>query len=205
MAANLCGADKRSGGPCGRPAGWGTGHVGIGRCKFHGGSTPNHEMSAAVELARRETAMHALPLDIEPHEALLQCVQIAAGWVRYAFERLNELGAGDLVGPVVTTRPLKEEKGAESRSERVEEHGPPAVHIWLKVHGEWSDRLVGYAKIALAAGVEERRVRIAEGQAEILAEFAKNLLRDVGIDPASEKAREVMGRNFRLLAGGLAA
>jgi hypothetical protein len=28
-----CGAKTRSGGQCGRPAGWGTNHPGIGRCK----------------------------------------------------------------------------------------------------------------------------------------------------------------------------
>lgn len=33
----LCGAKNRAGGPCGRPAGWGTPHVGEGRCKLHGG------------------------------------------------------------------------------------------------------------------------------------------------------------------------
>lgn len=37
--ANICGAKKRQGpGACGRPAGWGTNHVGTGRCKLHGGN-----------------------------------------------------------------------------------------------------------------------------------------------------------------------
>lgn len=36
-----CGAKKRQGeGFCTRPAGWGTDHAGVGRCKFHGGATP---------------------------------------------------------------------------------------------------------------------------------------------------------------------
>ena len=29
-------------------AGWGTDHPGIGSCKFHGGSTPNHRTAAAL-------------------------------------------------------------------------------------------------------------------------------------------------------------
>jgi len=33
----LCGAKTRAGTPCRRPAGWGTDHVGEGRCKLHGG------------------------------------------------------------------------------------------------------------------------------------------------------------------------
>lgn len=36
-----CGATAKSTGkPCKRPAGWGTDHVGFGRCKLHGGATP---------------------------------------------------------------------------------------------------------------------------------------------------------------------
>jgi hypothetical protein len=36
-------------------------------------------------------------------------VKLAAGWVQYAFDRLNELDAADLVGATVSTRPLKHE------------------------------------------------------------------------------------------------
>lgn len=34
-----CGANTRAGTPCKRPAGWGTNHVGEGRCKLHGGKS----------------------------------------------------------------------------------------------------------------------------------------------------------------------
>lgn len=36
--SSVCGATKRSGGACRRPAGWGTAHPGTGRCKLHGGN-----------------------------------------------------------------------------------------------------------------------------------------------------------------------
>ena len=35
--SDLCGARKKNGGTCKRPAGWGTDHAGQGRCKLHGG------------------------------------------------------------------------------------------------------------------------------------------------------------------------
>jgi hypothetical protein len=35
-----CGAKTRNGTLCNRPAGWGTKHVGIGKCKLHGGASP---------------------------------------------------------------------------------------------------------------------------------------------------------------------
>ena len=36
----MCGAKTRQGTPCELPAGWGTDHAGVGRCKLHGGATP---------------------------------------------------------------------------------------------------------------------------------------------------------------------
>lgn len=35
----ICGAKTKRGTPCKRPAGWGTNHVGEGRCKLHGGAS----------------------------------------------------------------------------------------------------------------------------------------------------------------------
>jgi len=37
----ICGAKtKKDGTPCQRPAGWGTDHPGVGKCKLHGGASP---------------------------------------------------------------------------------------------------------------------------------------------------------------------
>ena len=46
-----CGGRTTAGGQCGRPAGWGTDHVGVGRCKLHLGNTPNHRKAGARMLA----------------------------------------------------------------------------------------------------------------------------------------------------------
>lgn len=52
----VCGGKTRAGGACGRPAGWGTGHPGVGRCKLHGGKTPTHERAGAREIAESAQA-----------------------------------------------------------------------------------------------------------------------------------------------------
>lgn len=79
-----CGARTRSGGTCGKTAGWGTEHVGIGRCKLHGGCTPTQVKTARAEQARQAVAAFGLPLDVEPHEALREELHRAAdlGFVR---------------------------------------------------------------------------------------------------------------------------
>lgn len=59
-ARPLCGAQRRAreGGRCMRPAGWGTSHLGVDRCKLHGGSTRNHCIAAAKErLAQMATCV----------------------------------------------------------------------------------------------------------------------------------------------------
>ena len=50
-AGEYCNARKTDGsGYCKHEAGWGTDHPGIGRCKFHGGSTPDQEKNIIEEL-----------------------------------------------------------------------------------------------------------------------------------------------------------
>lgn len=48
-----CGAATRSGAPCAKQAGWGTDHVGQGKCRLHGGATPvKHGRYSAIKRPR---------------------------------------------------------------------------------------------------------------------------------------------------------
>jgi hypothetical protein len=62
---NLCGAQRRSGGTCRKPAGSGTNHLGYGACKLHGGCTPaaNTYATALAEPDRARKIFHLLRLD----------------------------------------------------------------------------------------------------------------------------------------------
>lgn len=45
----ICAAKTRSGAPCQKEPGWGTDHVGQGRCRLHGGATPiKHGMRSTI-------------------------------------------------------------------------------------------------------------------------------------------------------------
>ena len=204
----LCDAETRGGSRCKRPAGWGTSHLGVGRCKNHAGSTPSHELHGALELARRRAVVMGQPLEADPHEAILECIRIAAGEVRYASQQIEELEPGEEVGPVTTTRPLKEEKGAEDPDHYVAEFGPPALHIWIKVRHEAMDRLVNYSKIAIACGIAERQVRLAEAHAQELAERMRRFALALGYEPADPKVRQALREAFSgppVIEGRLAA
>jgi uncharacterized protein YjcR len=54
---NICGAKTRAGTPCQQKAGWGTNHVGEGRCKLHGGAStgPPKKNKNAVSTGEHET------------------------------------------------------------------------------------------------------------------------------------------------------
>lgn len=161
-------------------------------------------MAGQLVIARQEATVMGRPLPIDPHEAILQCIAIAAGEVRYASEQIALLELTDAVGPVVTThvRPLKHEKGADDQSETVQEirHEAPALHIWILTRRQAMDRLVQYSATALKAGVEERRVQVAENVGQALADAIRGVLRELGVadDP---RAPAVVRKHLTLVAG----
>ena len=200
----LCEAKTKKGTPCQRGAGYGTKHLGQGRCKFHGGATPNAEVAGQVFLARREAMVMGVPLDIDPLNAILECIRIAAGEVQYASDRIAELDEDEAVGPVTvtTTRPLKEEKGAESESTTVQEVRleAPQLHVWILARRQAMDRLAQYSLAALKAGIEERRVRLAEDQGRQIVEVLKGVLAELGVADRPE-VPAVVRRHLTLIAG----
>jgi hypothetical protein len=218
----FCGAKSQTG-SCRQPPGAGTAHPGVGRCRWHGGSSPQAQLSGQLVIARQEAMVMGTPLPMEPHEAILQCIAIAAGEVRYASEQIAKLELEDAVGMVVTThtRPRKFFGGAEIADDEgtvdgeatavagdrsatgwVTEvkHEAPALHIWITTRRAAMDRLVQYSATALKAGVEERRVRVAESVGQALADAMRGVLLDLGMadDP---RAPAVMRKHLTLLAG----
>ena len=168
----LCGAAKRGGGTCTLTAGHGTTHLGIGRCKFHGGSTPNHERSAQRVQAERDVELFGARRDVHPAEALLELVQWTAGEVDYWRQEVRRLDADDLTWGVTKVKEGGDDRGTT-------EEAKPAIEYVMLVDA--SNRLERYSASALKAGADEAMVRIAEslgGQlAGVLQAFAAAQLR----------------------------
>jgi hypothetical protein len=82
-STELCGSPRKRGGPCGRPAGWGTPHS-TGPCRNHGGLFPtvvkHHARLEALSFARGQLGQE---LDIDPLEGVLVAVKLAYGVVDY--------------------------------------------------------------------------------------------------------------------------
>jgi hypothetical protein len=82
-ALDKCGAKNRQGTPCSRPAGWGTDHVGQGRCKLHGGASPiKHGRYSKVARAKLSSVLEAIEADPDPLNLLpeLQLVRAQAAY-----------------------------------------------------------------------------------------------------------------------------
>jgi hypothetical protein len=157
----ICGANRSgrsSAGPgiCCRPAGWGTDHVGYGHCRWHGGNTPGQvkaaEKEAALVAAREATAIFGLPIDRDPHEALLDLVHKTSGHVEWLANFISDLDT-------------------PSKLTQMTEMG---VEIYQTERKMLSD----FAKAAIAAGVAERKVFLAEQQGRLFASVIQMFLLD---------------------------
>lgn len=156
LPARKCGARKKQGGTCGKPAGWGTDHLGRGRCKLHGGMAPSGRKAAQRQELQDFLSAAAPLLDVDPIEALLYCVRRQSAVVAW----------------------LKVKVAA------VDEAGQAADNAWAQFEQEAVGQLARFAKMALDAGVAERRVRMAERTGETLASALEDALAEADLPPA---------------------
>ena len=141
---------------CVRRAGWGTDHLGIGRCSYHGGKTRNHGKSAQVEQARRDVRLWAGRRDIHPADALLELVQTKAAEVEYWRIRVSEMDEADLTYGVTKNKIGGDDFGTTEESK---------PHVALVMLHEAEVALANFSAASLKAGVDEERVRIAQSKA----------------------------------------
>jgi hypothetical protein len=160
-------------------------------CRMHGGSAG--QVRAAAERRQQDEAaaqavvVYGLPVEVDPHTALLSELWRTAGHVAWLRARIEQLSEETLHGPVGGS-----------------EHGYPReeAHVWVRLYQEERKHFAAVARDCIKAGIEERRIQLAEQQAELIASYTRALLSDLGIDPASEKARVAVRKHLTLVAGG---
>jgi hypothetical protein len=183
------GGVKKSGGPCGRPAGWGTEHVGVGRCKLHFGNTAAEERKAQEIVARRECDMLGVPVEVDPGEALILELWEAAGNVAFYRQLVQQLPTHPIPakrievigGPEdgeVEYEPAKSGIYAPTFHVSGRATGEAKPHILVQLYNDERKHYAAIAAAALRAGVEERRLRMAEEDAgKIFGAQVKALVR----------------------------
>jgi len=196
-------------------------------CKVHGGMAKQNRAAAARRLAEAQasTAVRTLGLrvDVSPAEALLDEVQWTAGHVLWLRGKVQELGdeldfiesnldGSDARGVSVHPAPARHElvwgrkqsthkgSGQWPGTDKVDAAAPS---VWYVLYTQERAHLVTVCTAALKAGVEERRVQLAEKQGELVAQVIRGVLDDLGLTPEQEeRVGLVVPARLRLLAGG---
>ena len=115
---DTCGAETRSGEPCKRRAGWGTKHVGKGRCKQHGGK--DREKGGAPEgedNGNYDTGAFAEKIDadeiIDAFEQVADPNNLDPVWMRLAGEAYARYQRSDDARHLAECRRCLENAGAD--------------------------------------------------------------------------------------------
>lgn len=175
-----CGSRKRdgSGDRCTQTAGWGTDHVGTGKCRLHGGATKSHVAAAKTELARQAVSTYGLPREVDPAVALLEEVHRTAGHVAWLHEKVQAIGEEDLVWGVVEE--VDKGSGEFTGTDTTSAAKP---NIWLELYHRERKHLTDVCKAALAAGIAERQVRLAEQQGALIVGLLQRIFDDLDLSP----------------------
>lgn len=194
--ARKCGARKTDGSAC---PNWAMNGQLV--CHAHGGRAPQAKAKAIERVSElraiKAVETYGLPLDISPGDALLDEVRYTAGHVAWLRERVRELEEDDLVWG----RTEKVRKNA-TEFKGVDTTYGATPNVWLDLYMRERKHLVDVAKAAIAAGIEERKVRLAEQQGQLVATVIRGILGDLKLTPEQrELVAEVVPRRLRALAG----
>ena len=157
-------------------------------CRVHGGRAPQVKAAAARRLAEQAAQQAVrtlgLPVDISPTEALLEEVRWTAGHVAWLRDRVQELQQGDMSWGTTKVKTGGDDAGTTQEAK-------PSV--WYELYTRERTHLIKVCDAAIRAGVEERRVRLAEQQGDLLALAIRQILDAFGLSGDPRVATIVPG------------
>lgn len=150
-------------------------------CHKHGGSAPQVRAKAAARIAEHQARYAAeklaVPIDTTPEQALIDEVKRAAGMVAFYQARIEEIDADDRDSLVWGK--TKEDMSGEFPGPTYE----AVPNVWLQLWNQERDRLTRVATAAIKAGIEERRVKLAEQEGALVAAVIRRILDQLGLTP----------------------
>jgi hypothetical protein len=129
-------------------------------------STAAHRQRAG-ELAFEAVQTLGLDVRVDPARALLEELWRTAGHVVWLRAEIEKMGVGDLVHLT--------ELGTKPRA-------------FMDIYQRERTHYAKVASMALAAGVAERQVKIAEAQGALVAQAIRAILGELGLNPEQEAA-----------------
>lgn len=186
-----CGGKKRGpeGGTCTRPAGWGSPHPGIGRCKLHGGNAPSSVIAAERIQVAELAARYSTPRDVHPLQGVMEQYHRLAGQIAWLEARVNATDEGELFWGVEseTDKPGGPDGGGGLEVKR--KAGPNAYVEQLdKVGAQFAKLGVEIIRIGLETAGDAMASKFAGRLqvmlAELVAELAALAVEQPGVDLA---------------------
>ncbi len=194
----LCGANiKRRGKTCGHVAGYGTKHLGFGRCKWHGGSTANHQKAVQKEMAAEAVVTLGLPVKVSPEAALLGRLWALEGHVRYCEMVIRAMDPDEVIWAVTEHT----QGGAASMPNGHFTVYSAAPNVWIDMYNNFTAQLINVSKVIIQCGLQARQVEIAEQHKALLLLVIEGTLSALGLKHDSPKVRAILGEQLRLASG----
>lgn len=171
-----CKGHKRTGEPCGsHPL---DGHD---KCRMHAGKKASDVKGQVA--AERGVATYGLPVDVDPHDALVEELARTHGHVLWLGQVVAALEPESLTwGTSEQTDKLATEFPGVDVTKKA------APNTWLAMYQQERTHLVAVAKTAIAAGIDERRVQLAESQGQLIADVIRGVFGDLGVEITPEVA-----------------
>jgi len=158
----MCGARRKNGELCRAFAGQGTKHPGIGKCKFHGGSTGSHERAAIKRELQKKMVMLGEPVEnVTALQALLQELWASTGHVGWLRQQLADMSKDEL--------------------------GSPYGQAITSLYNSERDRKTRIARLAIESGVDEAAIRVAETQVTLLGQALAKAADTAGLSAPMRK------------------
>lgn len=171
-------------------------------CTSHGGRARQVRTAAArrAEAAQADVALRRglaaaygdqVP-DVDPGEAMLRAVSWKYAEVTALRVKVAELDDTERVWGTTRVKEGGDDRGTTQEAK---------PHIWWTMLRSAEEQLVKFAAAARAAGCDERRVRLAEAQGDLVAGVIRRILDDLALTPAQiELVPVVVPQHLRAIA-----
>jgi hypothetical protein len=200
MKGKRCNGTNRAGEPCRLPP-----ITGGTVCRMHGGASPQAraaaarrvaEAEAAKEMGRAMVTLGVQDRDIDPAKALLEEISWTYAHVAWLRAKVRELKPAELVWGVTQT---DNGVGPQGPVDMTTEKSAP--NVWYSLYMTEREHLVKVSAAALRAGVEERRIKIAEDQGNMVAAVLQRILAALNLSPEQwAEVPTIVPRELRALA-----
>ena len=147
-------------------------------------------------MERAMVTLGAKGKDVDPAKALLDEISWTHAHVQWLRTKVQELSPGELVWGVTQT---DQGSGPQGPVDLSTEKSAP--NVWYSLYMAERDHLVKVSAAALRAGIEERRIKIAEDQGNLVAAVLQRILAALNLSPEQwAEVPTIVPRELRALA-----